>query len=180
MPLPQARRAERARYRAFADQLRERGIVDTASATELNQAIDRHAIHSLLDIVPYCPRARVIRLSDYAEHEHDSRAYLEAMHADVASIMPELAFSAFEGCAEADGCGGALDRWFAWVASLEHNGNDYGQYMDGLDEVTAGSGSGGTLGRPRDHRGRTQARATHDRANESCASARPHTRRVVG
>jgi hypothetical protein len=62
---------------------------------------------------------------------------LRPIHADVASIMPELGFSDFQGGAQADGYGGAPDRAFSWAVGFEHKGNAYSQYMDRLDEVTA-------------------------------------------
>lgn len=126
--------AQRARFAAFGEDLQARGIVTQARAADLRGAIGRDEIHHLLDIVPYCQRGRVIRLSDYRHHKDDSSALIGQILADIATIIPEVKPTSFGGCSESDGCGGAPDRSFRWVASFDNGGMGYSDYMDALDE----------------------------------------------
>jgi hypothetical protein len=74
---------------AFVTHLRENNLIDAAGAKRLETAQAAGALGSPFDVLPFCAQARAFDLRKYAR---DPAIYVQALHRDAGSILPQPAF----------------------------------------------------------------------------------------
>jgi hypothetical protein len=81
-----------ARVRGFADRLLDNGVLDVEAHARMLEDSNEGKLTSNFDLVRYCRHAAAFELARYPS---DLASFLPQIHADVAALLPELAFTDF-------------------------------------------------------------------------------------
>ncbi|QSW89395.1 hypothetical protein J0383_00955 [Flavobacterium endoglycinae] len=112
------------KLKEFADHLKEYRIVDT-KYQDLITAIDEEKIKEPIDFLLYCEKATIIDPNNYSNKPEE---YLEAIHKQTASLLPELAYTDFEFKIISDDEMSSGDSNFLnFIVSIRSNGKVYKQ-----------------------------------------------------
>src|SRR5262245_26950183 len=80
------------RVRPFADQLFANGVLDAEAHRRLLDDLNHEKLSSNFDLIRYCKHARAFELASYPS---DLANFLPQIYADVAALLPGLAFTDF-------------------------------------------------------------------------------------
>lgn len=112
------------RLKKYANFLKENKIVDTKYQNLLS-AIDNEKIIEPIEFLAYCEKSIIIDAKNYSNKPEE---YLEAIHKQTASLMPELSFTDFDFKITLDDEMSSYgDNFYKCVVTFKSNGKIYKQ-----------------------------------------------------
>jgi hypothetical protein len=109
----------------FADKLYSEKICTDKNYQKLITDTESKQLTEGLDFLKYCDKATIIYLKDYPEKPDE---YLQKIHEDVASIIPDLKFTDFKFQIVLDSSISDNDsKFYKFIVSLKSNGKTYKQ-----------------------------------------------------
>ncbi len=115
----------------FADQLLKKKIISTENYQQLVKDIEQKKLSKgILEFLPYCENAKVIKLSEIEKNTENKAQYLAEIINQIASIHPDIQYSNFYTCINGSGPCPIPDITYNYSVSFEHNHVYYHSYLD--------------------------------------------------